>query len=89
MEEEEINNQAATPTPQEMIDIDIGDEGDIEEEEDGEVDSDSNFMLDQETTMHTLELVHTFWFFEFYTIICSHSYVSVVWGISESFVGIG
>ena len=49
MEEEEINNQAATPTPQEMIDIDTGDEGDIEEEEDGEVDSDSNFMLDQET----------------------------------------
>ena len=51
MEEEEINNQAATPTPQEMIDIDTGDEGDIEEEgqEDGEVDSDSDSMWDQET----------------------------------------
>ena len=56
---EEINknekyNQPATPTPQEMIDIDTGDEGDIEEEEDsgqdeGEVDSDSDFMWDQET----------------------------------------
>ena len=42
-------NQVASPTPQEMIDIDTGDEGDIEEEEDGEVDSDPNFMLDQET----------------------------------------
>ena len=36
-----------------MIDIDTGDEGDIEEEEDsgqdeGEVDSDSDFMWDQE-----------------------------------------
>ena len=40
-------------------------------------------------SMHTLELVHTFWIFEFYTIICSHSYVSVVCGISDSFVGIG
>ena len=38
-------------------------------------------------TMHTLELVHTFWIFEFDTIICSHSYVSVVCGISDSFVG--
>ena len=26
--------------------------------------------------------------FEFYTIICSQSYVSVVWGISEAFGGI-
>ena len=62
MEEEEIReeinnnekyNQVASPTPQEMIDIDTGDEGDIEEEEDsgqdeGEVDSDSDFMWDQE-----------------------------------------
>jgi hypothetical protein len=38
--------------------------------------------------MHTLKIFNTFWIFEFYTIICSHSYVSVVWGISEAFGGI-
>ena len=41
-----------------------------------------------EKTMHTLETLHTFWIFEFYTIICSHSYVSMVWGISDNFGGI-
>ena len=38
-------------------------------------------------TMHTLEFFNTFWIFEFYTIICSHSYYTQGLGDFSDFCG--
>ena len=38
--------------------------------------------------MHTLEFLHTFWIFEIYTIICSHSYYTQGLGDFSDFWGV-
>ena len=39
-------------------------------------------------TMHTLKNLHTFWIFEIYTIICSHSYYTQGLGDFSDFWGV-